>query len=164
MKPSTYIPWVVAAAIATSLAAYIAWMSEFDAPSGLRGIEKYTDLQAAAISDADALIERGLTLTLALVSLFGAALLGLHERLKFSRADAVAAGVALFFCVASSISGVFAKIKITEMKANGFEPYLTEPIIAIPLTLQLYTIVFALAAIAWMIAYKVFVAASEKVA
>jgi hypothetical protein len=113
----------------------------------------YNALQSLAITNLQALVDGGLAISSGFVALFGAAVLGFHDRLKLSPAEAIAASFALFFCVVSSLAGTFVKIKIAQMMARELY-YVLDPIIGVPLTVQLFAIVAALGALSCVLALR----------
>jgi hypothetical protein len=144
---------IVAVLVFASLVLVIIYFAAVDAPGGGQ-LTQYSALQNQALANIDALVEKGLTLALGLIGALGAAVLGFNERLKLSRSDTIGLACTLYFCVLSVTAGIFVKIKLAEMMGGLTEPYFTDPIIDGPLSLQLYAMIAAIAALAWTIVYR----------
>lgn len=144
---------IVGAAVFASLALLVLHFSAVQPPP--RGeIAAYSELQKLAIANTDALVERGVAFAVALIGLLGTAVLGFNERLKLSRTDSIGLGITLYFCVMSVTAGVFVKIKLVEMVGRGVAPYVTDSVVNLPLSTQLYSMVAAIGALAWTIVYR----------
>ena len=151
---------IAAGAVGVALTLVVFALNTLHPANPIGPLRTYTEVQKEALSSLQALVDSGIATTSGLVGLFGAAVMGFHERLNLSRAEAIGASCALFFCVLSSLMGAYAKVKIVEMLGTS-DMYILDPVIIWPLSIQLYSAVGALACLAGVVAHKSLAASAK---
>ncbi|MBS0295349.1 MAG: hypothetical protein JSR45_03495 [Proteobacteria bacterium] len=114
-------------------------------------VEAYTELQKSAVDKLESLSDKGLAIALAMIGVMGAGLIGFRKDMELSAHMRLGVTLAVFFCIASAISGVAVRLRLMDMTANGMQPFLFHPSIQTPLALQYYCLLLAVAAAGWFV-------------
>jgi hypothetical protein len=149
-------PLVVSLAAVGSYVAVSIYLLSLAPKPGSPRTDQLSDIVRVSIEALTDIIEKGIYISFGLIGLVGGAILGLSAFSVRDRREAFLTAACMYFLVLSSVSGISARINIAKLITNKALAALSQNIVSIPISFQFYSLIAAIACLAWIVARRAF--------